>query len=128
MTRRMMPLLIALMCFVLGCVTPLNSRQKSEYESLSARGLLVEEKNPKLPQHWAFCPAAVPSTREKSGWASSTWRHGPIRSCEIPSAGLIPRRRSISTRPWPRWKPKATGNSDNCTDNSKTVTWTRRFT
>ena len=56
MTRRMMPSLIALMWFVLGCVTPLNSRQKSEYESLSARGLLVEEKNPKLAAALGILP------------------------------------------------------------------------
>ena len=48
MNRSSITLLIALACLVTGCVTPLNSRQKSEYESLAARGLLVEEKDPKL--------------------------------------------------------------------------------
>ena len=48
MNRSSITLLIALACLVAGCVTPLNSRQKSEYESLAARGLLVEEKDPKL--------------------------------------------------------------------------------
>ena len=48
MNRSSITLLITLACLVAGCVTPLNSRQKSEYESLAARGLLVEEKDPKL--------------------------------------------------------------------------------
>jgi len=44
------------MCLVVGCVTPLNSRQKMDYQSLAARGLLIEEKDPKLAAALGILP------------------------------------------------------------------------
>lgn len=56
MNRRSIPLLMVLACSLSGCVTPLNSQQKSAYGSLAAKGMLVEEKDPKLAAALGILP------------------------------------------------------------------------
>ncbi|MBQ19094.1 MAG: hypothetical protein CMJ65_18455 [Planctomycetaceae bacterium] len=56
MNRRTIPLLLVLACSLPGCVTPLSSVQKSEYGALAARGMIVEEKDPKLAAALGILP------------------------------------------------------------------------